>query len=253
MSAVMAITRRELKSYFSSPLAYVIAAVFSALAGWIFFNLLATYVNNVQNLPAAVSGQIRFIDAVVIKFFGNLNFMLLLVCPLISMRLFAEEKRQHSIELLYSAPISDWAILLGKYLSSLIVVMFILSMTFIFPIILQFAGLYENHIFISGYLAIFLNVACYLAIGVFASSLTENQIVSAILTIVFIMFLWLTAWAGTVSSNYMVGFFLKYIGLVTHFQNIVRGLFNTIDFCYYFSFIFFSLLGTKKVLESRNW
>lgn len=253
MNSTIAIFKRELKSYFTSPLAYIIAAVFSALAGWIFFNLLASYVANMQNLPPEVAGQVRFIDEVVIKFFGNLNFMLLLICPLVSMRLFAEEKKQHSIELLYSAPISDWSILMGKYLSSFFIVAFIVALTFIFPIILHFAGLYENFIFISGYLGIFLNISCYLAIGILASSLTENQIVSAILSIVFIMFLWLSSWASQVTSNYFVGFLLKYVGLVAHFQNIVRGLFNTVDFCYYLSFVFITLLFTKKVLESRNW
>jgi ABC-2 type transport system permease protein len=253
MSPIWTITKREVKSYFTSPLAYVITGIFSILAGWIFFNLLAGYVNNIQNLPAGVAGQIRFIDAVVIKFFAFLNQILFLICPMVSMRLFAEEKKQHSIELLYSAPISDWAILLGKYFSSFIVMLFMISMTFIFPIILYAAGLYETTIFFTGYVGITLNVATYLAIGIFASSLTENQIVAAVLSLVFIMFLFFLPWAAQVSPNYMIGFFFKYLGLESHFINILRGLFNTIDFGYYFSLIFFVLFSTKKVLESRNW
>jgi ABC-2 type transport system permease protein len=253
MRLLMILLKREVKSYFSTPLPYIVGAIFSLVSGWIFFNLLANYVGNIQNLPADIASQIKFSDAVVTKLFGNINFLLLFLCPLVTMRLFAEEKKQNSIDLLYAAPISDWQIVLSKYLSSLSIIIFILALTSIFPIILYRSGLYETNVLIGGYFGLLLNSLCYLAVGIFASSITENQIVSAILGIVSIMMLWMITMVSKLTSNYFLVQVFKYIGLNFHFLNIVNGIITSVDLCYYFSFIVMFLLFTKKSIESRSW
>lgn len=253
MNTTIVILKKELKQYFSTPLAYVIAAIFTAIAGWIFFNLLVHYLTSVQNLSPEIASQVSFIEQVIIKFFGNLNFLMLFICPLISMRLFSEERKQSTMDLLNAAPISDWSLVLGKFLASSIIILFMFAMTLMIPIILYRSGLYETRIILSGYMGLYFNVLCYLSIGLFASSLTENQIVSAVMSTILIIFFWMFAWASNSIEHSYLHIIVKYLGLILHFQNIVRGIVSSVDMIYYVSFIGLFLLLTKKSLEARRW
>ena len=247
------IALRELKSFFKSPLAYVIAGIFALTMGWIFFNLLVEYVDKLQNLPGSQDGQWGFINAVVLKLFGNINFMFLFLSPIITMRLFAEDKRENTIDLYYAAPISDYQIVLGKYLAAVLMGIFLLATTLIFPFVFQSAH-FENFSFIyTGYLGLVLNIFCYFSVGLFASSLTNNQIIAALVSFVMIMALWILNWAAQVTSNYILVEIFQYISLVSHFEMLAKGKVNTSDFIYYFSFVTFFIFSTKKVIESRNW
>ena len=113
------IFKKELKSFFYSPLAYVLAGLFSLVMGWIFFNLLYSFVENIQALPKGPGGgEFQFVNHVVIKLFGNLNFLLLMICPILTMKLFAEEKKDQSIDIYFSSPINEWQLVLGKFFAS---------------------------------------------------------------------------------------------------------------------------------------
>lgn len=250
---IFVIAAKEVKSFFKSPLGYVLAGLFSLITGWIFFNLLVTFVENTQNLPGRPLGQLDFVNNVVLKLFGNINFLLLFICPILSMGTFAEEKKDSTIDLYFTAPISDYHIVIGKYLASLGKVTFLLATTFIFPVILWSIKISDFSFIYSGYIGLLLNSMCYLAIGMAASSTTKNQIVAALVSFVVIMGLWMISWGIQISTNYFYVEILKFITVVNHFEMFVKGMIGLSDIFYYLSFIVFSLFLTKKIIEARNW
>ncbi|MFZ4714142.1 MAG: ABC transporter permease [Bacteriovoracaceae bacterium] len=253
MSILLVLIKKELKTTFNSPLIYILTGLFSLIIGWAFFNLLLTYVESLQNLPENLVGTMNFVQQVIFRLFGNINFMLIFLCPLITMRLISEEKKQHSLEFLLTAPITNTQIILAKYFSALLMVTFVLSSSFIFPIIINTTGIHAGAYLLSGFLGIFLTAASFTAIGLLASSVTENQIVAALLSIVMILFLWMISWASQSTSNFYLVDLYRYLGFIDHFESFVRGLLKTTDFLYFFTVIFLSLLTSIKVLASRNW
>ncbi len=253
MNLILVLMKKELKSYFSSPLIYILTGLFSLIIGWAFFNLLVTYVESLQNLPENLIGSTSFVTNVIFRLFGNINFMLLFLCPLICMRSIAEEKKQHSLEFLLTAPITHTQIILAKYLTCLILVLFVLSSTLLFPVIIHLAGFHVTSYMISGYVGVMLTAALFCAMGLLASSLTENQIVAALLSIVMMLGLWMIAWGSQSTNNFFLVDLYKYVGFIDHYENFVRGVIKTSDFVYFFSGIYFCLFCTTKVMSSRNW
>ncbi len=249
---IFTLYKKEIKTYFSSPMAYVMTGFFSLICGWIFFNSIARYILQLNNAGPVGAQDIQF-GPVVFQIFGNMNMIFLLFIPIITMRLLAEEKKLKTIELLYSAPLSDWQIIISKYLSGVSVVLFMLSSTLMFPIVLYFSGLNDFSFFIAGYLATILNIAIYVAIGVMASSMTENQMISIILAVVISFGLWLITWASHITQNFFLVEFFRYIGLSVHFDMIRNGILELYHLGYYFCGIFLCLFVTRKVLDSRNW
>lgn len=249
---ILLITRRELKSFFKSPLAYVVSGFFTLIMGWIFFNLLVEYVDTVQNIPRENNG-LSFINGVVLKLFGNINFMFLFISPLITMKLIAEEKKDSTIDLYYATAVNEYQLVLGKYLAAVVMGLFLITSTFLFPLIFRSANLDDFSFVISGYLGLVLNMMCYFSVGLFASSLTNNQIIAALTSFIFIISTWMFNWFGQVSSNYLVMEILNYLSIVGHYETFAKGLMSTSDFIYYFSFISIFLFLTKKVMEARNW
>lgn len=247
------ILKKETKSFFKSPLAYVLAGLFSLVIGWVFFNLLMGYVENIQALPTGVKSQLKFINAVVIKLFGNMNFLLMMICPVITMKIFAEEKRDSTLDLYFAAPMSDWQLIMGKYLSTLIIGAFLLSCTLIFPLIMLRIEMYDWSFIIFGYLGTLLNIACYMSVGIFCSSLTKSQVIAALSSFSIIMLFWLVSWILQLSDNYFLITFVKQLTIVSHFELLVKGFVGLNDIVFYFSFIFFFLFLTSKSLSSRSW
>jgi ABC-2 type transport system permease protein len=253
MKIMFVILMKEIKSYFRSPLAYVLAALFSILSGWIFFNLLVNFVENVQNLPVAMQSQYAFLESVVFGLFGNMNLLFMFMTPLITMRLFAEENRDEVINLYYAAPIKDWQLVMAKYLASYFVILFILSMTFVYPIILWLSNIHDFSLIFSAYFAIALNLGIYIAIGIMASSFSSHQLVSALICFVIIFLFWVTTWILQITDDYFVHEIISYFAMSTHFENVSKGLMSTSDLLYYISVMFVFLFFTKKKIEARNW
>ncbi|MBF0297230.1 MAG: ABC transporter permease subunit [Oligoflexia bacterium] len=247
MSAIFNIyflSRKELKSYFLSPLAYLLSAFFIFLMGWIFFHsLLISKENYTLSLTTSVIRPI----------FGNMNFLFLVIAPLITMRLFTEEKRDHTIDLLLSSKLTHLQIILGKFLAAIVVVLFMIMLTMIFPLILAIAGYSDWPMIITSYIGSILNVMAYLALGIFISSLTENQIVCALLTFCVLIFLVIVSQSANIMSNFMLAQIVSYIGLPTHLIPFTNGAIDISSTVYYFSFIAFFLFLTHKVLDSRKW
>jgi len=254
MKNIWAITKKEIKSYFASPIAYVVITVFLVLVGFFFYSLIWWF--NSQSLQLsrnpAYFQQLNINQMVYSPLFHNISIILLLMLPLLTMRLFSEEKKIGTDELLFTSPISVNQIILGKYFASLIVLAFMLLLTGILSVFTFSYGNPELAPLLSGYLGLFLMGAAFIAVGIFFSSLTENQIVSAILTFGALLLFWILNWASY-SAGGMWKDVLNYLSFFQHFDDLTRGILDTTDVVYYLSFAFFGLFLTHSVIQSRRW
>jgi ABC-2 type transport system permease protein len=235
MHQVLTLAKKEFRSYFDSPIAYVVITLFLLIAGWQFSTSL--FLNNTPDLR---------------NIFGIVRFILLFFVPALSMRLISEEKRLGTIELLMTLPIKDWQLVLGKFLSAYMLIIVTIFLTLIHYITISILGEPDFGATFAGYLGLVLIVGVYLSIGIFTSSLSQNQIVAFILSfgIVFVFFM----------LDKIIFFFpgflaniLEYLSIDYHFNNIARGVIDSRDLIYYLSVIIFFLFLTVQTLESRKW
>jgi len=184
----------------------------------------------------------------------NMTIVLLLMVPMITMRLFSEEKKLRTEELLLTSPVSVNAMVLGKYLSSLVFLSILLGLTGIYPWILFHYGspAPEAGSILAGYLGLFLLGASFVSVGLFASSLTENQIVAAVVCFVTLLLFFVIGWpAQSVEASF--GKVLEYLSLIDHFTAFSKGLVESPHVIYFLSFILFALFLTKRSIESMRW
>lgn len=239
----LTILKRELKSYFTSLIAYVVIAVFLLISGYFFYTNLVMFVMWVGSDVKLGLWQFTFQD---------IRFIMLLLLPLLTMRLFAEEKKLGTIELLFTNPLRDREILLGKYSACLAVFLVMLLLTLLYPILLAIVYSIEIGPIAAGYAGLFLLGASFIACGIFVSSLTENQIVAAIVTIGVLVFFWFIDWNEGIAGQQAI-VILHQFSLFEHFSNFTRGVIDTQDVVYYLSLIVFFLFLTLRSLESRKW
>ena len=254
MKNIWAIFKKEIKTYFTSPIAYVVITVFLVLIGFFFYSLIWWF--NSQSLQMAQNPsyyqQLNINQMVYSPLFQNMSIILLLMIPLLTMRLFSEEKKSNTDELLYTCPISINQIILGKYFASLFVLLAMLFLTGILSIFTFAYGNPELVPILNGYLGLFLQGAAFIAVGIFFSSLTENQIVAAILTFGTLLLFWILNWASY-SAGGIWKSVLNYLSFIQHFDDMTRGILDTTDLVYYLSFIFLGLFLTHSVIQSRRW
>jgi len=254
MKNIWAICKKEIKTYFTSPIAYVVITVFLVLIGFFFYSLIWWF--NSQSLQMAQNQyyyqQLNINQMVYSPLFHNISIILLLMIPLLTMRLFSEEKKRQTDELLFTSPISVNQIILGKYFASLFVLLVMLFLTGILSVFVFSYGNPELAPILIGYLGLFLVGAAFMAVGIFFSSLTENQIVSAILTFGALLLFWILNWASY-SAGVMWKSVLNYLSFFQHFDDMTRGILDTTDLVYYLSFIFLGLFLTHSVIQSRRW
>jgi ABC-2 type transport system permease protein len=250
---IFTLWKKEIESYFSSPLAYVLIGLFSLISGIIFFNLLVSYTDGIQAMPQSYAEQISFVEEVVLKFFANVNFLFLVFIPLITMKLFSEEIRMETLDLYWMSPIREWQIVLSKTLAALTLVFSLLLITGVFPLVIWGVGIRDVHLLGTSYLAVMMNASAYIALGLFCSSISGNQIIAALLSVLGIMFLWMITWGGHLNSNYVVAEIFTYVGITSHFERLLRGILGTQDIIYYGSFVLVFSFLTVKSLGRRNW
>ena len=237
MSAILAIFERELKAYFVSPIAYVVIAMFLALSGYFFAAILFL------TKDSAMTYQL-----------SNMAVILLILSPLISMRLLAEEQRQGTLELLCTSPVTDAGIVIGKYLAALALLATMLILTGYGPAVLLMYGTPDLQPILSGYLGLFLVGAGFLAIGVMASAWTKNQIVAAAISFAICLILWILGASSSMAAGGSWGSdLINYLALEPHFSSFIRGVFDTSDLIYYISLTAVALFIAIRSLESRRW
>jgi ABC-2 type transport system permease protein len=196
--------------------------------------------------------QININQMVYQPLFNNMSIILLLMLPLLTMRLFSEEKKIGTEELLYTSPISVGQIIVGKFLASLVVLLAMLGLTAILSVFTFLHGNPEVVPILNGYLGLFLMGAAFIGLGIFFSSLTENQIVSAILTFGALLLFWIINWASAAATGFWKDA-LNYLSFFQHFDNMTQGILDTTDIVYYASFAFFGLFLTHSAIQSRRW
>lgn len=236
MRNVAAVTERELRSYFVSPLAYVVMALFLAMAGLLFFGTVQA------TREATLRGLVQ-----------NVSVIFLFTVPIISMRLLAEEQRTGTIELLLTNPVQEWQIVMGKFLASLLLIVVMLGITLVYPLMLVLLGGNPDvGPTAAGYLGIVLQGAAFLAVGLWASSLTQNQIIAATAAFSLLLIFWLSDFVGQFLGG-TVGTIVSYVSIVNHLNDFMRGVINTKDVVYYLTLVGAGLGLTTLTLQSRRY
>ena len=234
MRNIFTIFKKEVRSYFNSPAAYIVITFFLLFTGYFFGSNL--FLMNQANLRTA---------------FGIIPLVFIFFMPAITMRLIAEEKKTGTIELLVTYPIKDSEIVIGKFLSALMLLAVALVFTWFYVFSVSLLGNLDGGQVIGGYFGLLLMGAAYLAIGMFASAITENQIVAFIVALVIIFIFFLMDKILFFIPSSLVSIF-QYLSIDYHFQNISRGVIDSRDLLYYFSVIFFSLLLASHALGRRK-
>ena len=241
---MLALFRKELVSYLVSPLFYVVAAVFLCLSGYYFYTDLIFFVT------------FGFGMNILENFWGlllvDLRLVMLLSIPLLTMRLFAEEKKLGTIELLLTYPLRDGEIFVAKFAACAAVFAVMLAGTLLYPIYIYTLQPFPVVPMVAGYLGLFLLGLSFIACGVFVSSLTESQVVAGMATIGILLLFWILSWNEAATSPGLLRVLVR-VSMFDHFQTFARGAIDVQDLAYFLSFIgFFSFL-TLRVLEARQW
>ncbi len=255
MKSIFSIFKRELKSYFISPIAYVILTVFLVLTGWFFYTSLSWFMQYSLQMMANYRGQAppMNVNMVMIRgLFHNMAIIAVFMIPMITMRLIAEEKKTGTLELLMTSPITPIQWILGKYLAGFVLYAAMITLSFI-PIFLLFLfGNPELLPIISGYIGLLFLGGTFLSIGLVVSSLTENQIIAAAVSFFLFLFLWVIDWISD-SLGYTLGSVIKYISIVGHFDDFSKGVIDLKSIIFFISFITFGIFLTYRSIDSIRW
>jgi len=248
------IFKREVGSYFLSPIAYVVITIFLILSGYFFYSSIAYYslisLQAVQN-PYLVSG-LNLTEGLISPLFANIGIIAMLIIPMLTMRLFAEEKKSGTIELIFTYPIKDLDILLGKFFAATLVYLTPIAVTLVYIIFIRTMAELPIGPVLVGYIGLILMGEAFISLGILISSTTENQIVAAIITFGLLLLLWVIGWAANFTGP-LFGKILNELSLVRHFENFTKGVIDIKDVAFYLIFTFYCLFLTCRVIESKSW
>jgi ABC-2 type transport system permease protein len=254
MQNILAIWQREMKAYFVSPIAYVILTVFLFLSGFFFYAILVSVIQQtmMQSQFGAGAQPVDVPGLVTRSFFGTLSVVLLFMIPMLTMGLFAEEKRRGTMELLLTTPVGNLQALAGKYLASLtfLIIMYVASGITISTLFIY--GQPEWKPILGGYLGLLLYGAALIAVGLFISTLTENQIVAVVITFGVILVLWLIESFAT-NAQGLAKEVLSYLSVIGHLDDFIKGVIDTSNVIFYLTFALLGLFLTYRSLESMRW
>jgi ABC-2 type transport system permease protein len=253
MSNILAIAQKELRSYFASPIAYVVLAAFALVFGFFYKTLLDWFVmQSMQTGGMTGGGPVNVNQMMIAPLLQNAAVVVLFLLPMITMRTYAEEKRSGTIELLLTSPVSDVQIILAKFLGAFALYVVMLVVTLLDILLLFHYGNPEWRPVATGYLGMLLLGGCFIAVGLLISSLTRNQIIAGVITFVVFLMLWVMNWMTDFTSS-TVGSLLNYVSITSHLNDFARGIIDTKHVIYYLSFITFGLFLTYKAVDSERW
>ena len=254
MSNILAIAQKELRSYFASPIAYIVIGMFMLLYGYFFIAILAFFVRQSMEMNQFGQGpQAMNINQQLIRnLLQNVTILILFMLPAITMRTYSEEKRSGTIELLLTSPLGDFQIVMGKFLGALALYAVMLAVSLIHIGILFIYGNPEWKPIVSAYLGLLLLGGCFISVGLFISTLTKNQIVAFMSTFAVFLLLWVITWIGSFSGP-TADSLTQYLSIIEHFDDFGKGVIDTTHLIYYVSFITFGLFLTAKSVESERW
>ena len=259
MRHVGAIAGRELRSIFSTPVAYVMFSVYLVFSGFAFFLSLTGFLSAIQQIQAFqrfdLLDQFNLNTSVIEPSLGIFSFVFLMLIPLLTMRVFAEERASGTIELLLTSPLTVWEIVLGKYLAILGVLVMLVGLSALYPALLFYFGSPGPELLptLAGLIGLFLYGAAFAAIGCLISSLTRSQISAALVTFVAGLVLYLIDYFAELSLQGTSQQVVRYLGLRVHFDELVSGVVKTDDLVYFGVVVVFFVSGARAVTESLRW
>ena len=240
MKNIAAIVMKELYTYFVSPVAYFVFFIFTAVSGFLFAVIFYGIFQS--------QGQSNVIMEAI---FSPMSVILLFFTPALTMKLFAEERKSGTIELMSTSPVRDTEMVLGKFLASLALTLFMLLLTLLFPTLIAAFGEIDMGKIASGYLGLILLASTFLSLGLLISSMSKNQIVAALTSFGILLTLWIIGSLSDLAGRF--GEFLAYLSLIEHFQGFARGVVGSKHIVYFLSFTTVCLFATVKSVESSKW
>jgi ABC-2 type transport system permease protein len=255
MTPVTTMIAKELRSYFVSPVVYVVGSIFLLIFGVLAYLAVVNAGNQAVRLMQmqGAAAQLNLNDLVFRPTFYSMALVLLLVLPLLTMRLFAEERKLRTFELLMTSPIGLNEVVVGKFLSVYLIFLGLLGLTGIVPLILSAFSSFDWNPVLTGYLGLALLGALFLATGVLASAMTENQIIAAFVSFGLLLLIWLVGAFGGVLGDTPLGNSLTYLSFLDHYDRLVRGLVDSKDVIYYLSGIILMLFLAHRIVDSQRW
>jgi ABC-2 type transport system permease protein len=248
------IMKKELRLYFTTPVAYGVMFSFLLVMGYFFAQIFSFY--TMASMQAAMNPQmgrdLNVTDSVLRPLFSNMSVILLLLMPLITMRLFAEERRSGTIELLLTYPVRDGAVLLGKYFAAVVLFVVMLLLTLLYPAMVMYFTRVEWGPLLTGYVGLLLMGATFIAVGICISSFFENQIMAGTVTFMVLLMFWVIGWSADAAGGIWKTI-LSELSIIEHFDTFAKGIFDTKDVIYYLNFTILALFIGLKSLEARRW
>jgi ABC-2 type transport system permease protein len=251
MRNVLAITGKEIRAYFTSPIAYVVIGMYTLLFGYFFYVMLTLFERQSMQMMQ-MGGTMNVNQMLIAPVFMNAEVVLLFLLPMVTMRTYSEEKRSGTMELLLTAPLTDWQIILGKFLGAMTLFAAMLATTIVHVGILFLFGQPEWKPIVTTYIGMLLMGGCFIALGLFISSLTKNQIVAATITFAAFLLFWVINWMGSFVGSTAQAV-LAHLSIIDHFDDFAKGIIDTKHVIYYVSFIAFGLFLTAKSVDSERW
>ena len=252
MRNVIAIANKELRSYFSSPMAYIIIGFFALPFGVFFYLYLDAFVRQSLQMAGMGGGSMNVNQQVIRYVLQNASVIILFIMPMITMRTYSEEKRSGTIELLLTSPVTDVEIILGKFFGALGLYIAMLLVTLLYIAILFVYGNPEWRPLVACYLGLLLMGGAFLSLGLLISSTTNNQIVAGIISFIVFLMLWIIGWFAD-SAGPVMGAVTRYLSITEHFDDFSKGIIDTKHVLYYLSLITFGLFLTAKSVDTERW
>ena len=247
------ICSKELRSYFVSPVAYLLLTMFAVIFGFFFWNAVGYFVYlGMEAQLRDEAAPMNINEQIIRPLLANLSVVGLFFIPIITMRLFAEEKRSGTIELLVTSPVRDGEIILGKWLSAVLLYLFMMLFSGISFVYLFRYGNPDWKPIVIGYLGLLLQAGALLAVGTFISTLTRNQIIAGAATFGVCLLLWVLEWVSGFETATWARV-LAYFSVIAHFESFAKGLIDTKDVVFYLSMTLLALFFTARSMESMRW
>jgi gliding motility-associated transport system permease protein len=250
---ISTIAGKELRSYFASPVAWVMMGFFALIFGYFYISYLEWFVR--QSMSGDMGGGMQPMnvnDRMIRPLFSNASVIVLFLLPMITMRTYSEEKRSGTIELLLTSPVTDVEIICGKFLGTFGLYLALLGTTLLYIGVLFVYGNPEWKPLVAGYLGLALMGGTFVSIGLFISSTTKNQMVAGAATFVVLLLFWIINWMAE-SAGPTTSAILSYLSITEHFDDFARGIIDTKHVIFYLSFISFGLFLTLKSVDTERW
>ena len=253
MRNILAIAHKELKSYFSSPIAYIVIGFWALLYGYFFIAILQFFVRQSMQMSQFGGPQSMNVNQQLIRpLLQNVTILDLFLLPMVTMRTYSEEKRSGTIELLLTSPVTDFEIIMGKFLGAMALYTVMLAVTLLHIGLLFWYGHPEWKPIVTAYIGLWLLGGCFVSLGLLISSMTKNQIVAGMVTFAIFLMFWVITWVGSFSGP-TVDKLTQYLSIIDHFDDFGKGVLDTSHLIYYVSFITFGLFLTAKSVDTERW